>query len=150
MPNVASVLKAEIARVARKEVRAEVDSLRKANAQQRSAMAALRRQLEALQKEVRRIGSPRSPAVKANDEQQAATGEAAQRRFSAARLAAHRAKLGVSAVTYGKLLGIGGQTIYNWEQGKTRPNPRQIEQLAQTRALSRQALLERLGVSAES
>ena len=150
MPNVASVLKAEITRVARKEVRAEVDSLRKANAQQRSAMVALRRQVEALQKEVRRIGSSGSPAVKVTDEQPAATVEAAQRRFSAARLAAHRAKLGVSAVTYGKLLGIGGQTIYNWEQGKTRPNPRQIEQLAQARALSRKALLERLGVSAES
>ncbi|MGJ7493623.1 hypothetical protein ACSFA8_00985 [Variovorax sp. RT4R15] len=35
-----------------------------------------------------------------------------RRRFSAARLAAHRSKLGWSAATYGKLVGIGGQTIY--------------------------------------
>lgn len=150
MPNVASVLKAEITRVARKEVRAEVESLRKANAQQRSAMAALRRQLEALQKEVRRLDGLRSAARKANAPQQEPAGKATPRRFSAARLAAHRAKLGVSAVTYGKLLGIGGQTIYNWERGKTRPSAVQIEQLAQARALSRKALLERLGILAES
>ena len=148
MPNIASVLKTEIARVARKEVRAEIEALKKASTQHRSTLAALRRQLDALQKEVRRMGkqvakpTPASPL--------AATGTETQRRFSASRLAAHRAKLGASAAVYGKLVGIGGQTIYNWEQGKSRPNADQVRQLAAARELPRQVLLERLGVAPDS
>lgn len=38
MPNIASILKTEISRVARKEVRAEVESLKKTTSQQRGAI----------------------------------------------------------------------------------------------------------------
>jgi hypothetical protein len=38
MPNLANILKAEVARVARKELRAEIEPLRKSVVQQRSAM----------------------------------------------------------------------------------------------------------------
>lgn len=50
MPNIATALKAEIARVARKEVRSEINVLKKASTQHRSHIANLRRQVEALQK----------------------------------------------------------------------------------------------------
>ena len=148
MPNIASVLKTEITRVARKEVRAEIEALKKAATQHRSTLAALRRQLDALQKEVRHLGKqvarpkPASPLE--------ATGTGTPRRFSAPRLAAHRAKLGVSAALYGKLVRIGGQTVYNWEQGKSRPNADQVRQLAAARELPRKVLLERLGVATNS
>jgi hypothetical protein len=39
VPNIASVLKEEIARVARKEVRSETENLKKASAQYRSEIA---------------------------------------------------------------------------------------------------------------
>ena len=145
MPNIASVLKSEISRVARKEVRAEVESLKKANAQHRTAIAALRRQVDALQKELRHALKQSGASKPTAQATESDVGIA--RRFSASRLAAHRARLGVSAVVYGKLVGIGGQTIYNWEQGKSRPNAQQIQALAQARALSHAALLERMGVS---
>lgn len=145
MPNIASLLKSEIARVARKEVRAEVEILKKANAQHRSAIAALRRQLDAMQKELRRLGKPGAAAP--SPRQEAGADEGPSRRFSATRLAAHRAKLGVSAAVYGKLVDIGGQTIYNWEQGKSRPNALQIRQLAEARALSPKALLAQIGAA---
>jgi hypothetical protein len=41
MPNAASILKAEISRIARKEVRTEIETLKKASAQHRSSIAAL-------------------------------------------------------------------------------------------------------------
>ena len=145
MPNIASVLKSEISRVARKEVRAEVESLKKANAQHRSAIAALRRQVDALQKELRH--ALKQSIVSKPTVQVTQSDAGISRRFSASRLAAHRAKLGVSAVVYGKLVGIGSQTIYNWEHGKSRPNAQQIQALAQARALGRPALLERMGIS---
>jgi len=147
MPNIASLLKAEITRVARKEVRAEITALKKASTQHRAAIAALRRQVDALEKELRRLGKrSAAPAATAASADTDASGP--RRRFSAPRLAAHRSKLGLSAASYGKLVGIGGQTIYNWEQGKSRPNAVQVQQLAAVKALGRAALLERLDAAA--
>ena len=53
MTNIAQMLKSEISRVARREIRHEIEGLRKASAQQRSAIAALRREVAALQKQLR-------------------------------------------------------------------------------------------------
>jgi DNA-binding transcriptional regulator YiaG len=133
MPNIASILKAEITRVARKEVRTEVEALRKASTLHRASIAALRRQVDQLEKELRRAakGSARA-AAPAEDEADAAP----PRRFSAGRLASHREKLGLSAAAYGKLVGVTGQTIYKWEQGKARPRKAQLECLASVRGLS--------------
>lgn len=48
MPNIASVLKAEIVRLARKELRGEVDSIRKALTATRAESAALKRRVSDL------------------------------------------------------------------------------------------------------
>ncbi|WP_418132096.1 helix-turn-helix transcriptional regulator (plasmid) [Variovorax sp. 375MFSha3.1] len=145
MPNIASALKEEIARVARKEVRAEIETLKKQSVQHRSAIAALRREIAALQKAVRQLSKL--------DSRKMSTAEAApsdeeggpRRRFSASRVAAHRAKLGLSAADYGTLVGVSGQTIYHWEQGKARPRAAQLENLAAVRSLGRPEIAERLG-----
>ncbi|WP_374008459.1 helix-turn-helix domain-containing protein [Delftia lacustris] len=69
-----------------------------------------------------------------------------QRRFSAARLAAHRGKLGISAASYGRLVGVSGQTIYHWEQGKARPRTAQLEQFAAVRGRGIREVETRLNV----
>ncbi|MDM0116233.1 helix-turn-helix transcriptional regulator [Variovorax sp. J22R133] len=143
MPNIASILKAEIVRVARKEVRSEIVAIKKASAQHRALIAALRREVEALRKELRRTA--KSKRVAQPDTAQSSQAKVIARRFSASRLATHRSKVGLSAAVYGKLVGLSGQTIYNWEQGKSRPNAEQIQQLAVVKELNRTALLERLG-----
>lgn len=55
MPNIASLLKAEISRVARKEVRAQVESLRKASGQYCSSIAALKREVTVLERQLARL-----------------------------------------------------------------------------------------------
>jgi DNA-binding transcriptional regulator YiaG len=138
MANIASVLKAEIARIARKEVRAETESLKKANSQHRGLIAELRREIATLQKQLRQISRERiatANETKASDR---------KRRFSATRLAANRAKFGLSAADYGKLAGVSGSTIYLWEQGKSRPQPEQVQQLGMLKGLSRKAALAQL------
>jgi DNA-binding transcriptional regulator YiaG len=145
MSNLAATLKAEISRVARKEVRAEIDSLKKSSAAYRSAIAELRRQVGALEKELRRTAKGAKPAA-AVAEHGTADAEGTKRRFSATRLAAHRQKLGISAASYGELVGVSGQTVYHWEQGKARPRAVQLESLAGVRALSRAEISHRLGV----
>jgi len=144
MPNIASILKAEISRVARKEVRAEIETLKKASVAHRASVAELRRQVNALDKELRRVakGATRPSAVPDSANEAA---EVTKRRFSAARLAAHRAKLGLSAASYGQLVGVSGQTIYHWEQGKARPRAAQLETLATVRELGAREIAERFG-----
>ena len=143
MPNIASILKAEISRVARKEVRAEIETLKKASVAHRTSIAELRRQVGALEKELRRVTKGATRAAKGPDpDDEASAGK--KRRFSATRLAAHRAKLGLSAAIYGQLVGVSGQTIYHWEQGKARPRAAQLESLAAVRDLGAREIAERL------
>jgi DNA-binding transcriptional regulator YiaG len=140
MPNIANALKAEIARVARKEVRAATEPLKKAAVQQRQVVAALRKKMAELEKNSRRTarGSPsKAPAS-------AVGGEGPRRRFSPARLAKHRAKLGLSAADYGRLAGVSGQTIYKWEQGAARPRAAQLQALASVRSVGKREASSRL------
>ncbi|MDP9995657.1 DNA-binding XRE family transcriptional regulator [Variovorax boronicumulans] len=145
MPNIASILKAEISRVARKEVRAEIETLKKASVVHRSSIAELRRQVNALEKELRRVAKGASRPTPAPDSGDGTSG-GTKRRFSPTRLAAHRAKLGLSAASYGQLVGVSGQTIYHWEQGKARPRAAQLESLATVRDLGARDIEARLAM----
>jgi DNA-binding transcriptional regulator YiaG len=121
MPNFASVLKDEILRLARKEVRQAVEGLRKASAQHRSDIAGLKRQVAALEKQQARLEKkgPKKVEVEADGE------ASAKFRFSASRFAKQRQKLGLSAGDMGTLVGVSAQTIYNWEAEKSRPRQSQ-------------------------
>ncbi|MDQ7958954.1 MAG: helix-turn-helix transcriptional regulator [Pseudomonadota bacterium] len=151
MPNIASVLKTEIARVARKEVRGETESLKKASTQHRAAIAQLRREIADLHKALKQAQRAAGTVARAGA-RAAPTGDAPSsegeggtpRRFSAGRLAAHRAKLGLSAADYGRLVGMSGATIYNWEQGKTRPDPEQVRALGALKLQGLRVLRARL------
>jgi DNA-binding transcriptional regulator YiaG len=140
MPNVASILKDEIARVARKELRAEIEPLKRASSQYRTSIAAMRREIATLQKQLKKTS--RAPATAQEDDGGEATGP--RRRFSPGRLAAHREKLGLSAAEYGKLVGVSGQSIYKWEQGGARPRAAQLESLARVRGLGKREARARL------
>jgi DNA-binding transcriptional regulator YiaG len=133
MPNIASVLKAEIARVARKEVRTEVQTLKKATGTYRTDISALKRRVQALEQELRRLGKAKSTVALAP------VGEVASqpRKFSAKNLAAQRARLGLSAEDCGRLVGTSGQSVYNWEAGKARPREKLLPAIAALKKLSK-------------
>lgn len=86
-------------------------------------------------------GAARPATTPASDHEAVA---GTKRRFSATRLATHRAKLGLSAASYGQLVGVSGQTIYHWEQGKARPRATQLENLTEVRELGAREIAERL------
>lgn len=133
MPNIASVLKEEIARIARKEVRGETASLKKAASSHRAEIAALKRRIQALDQELRRLtkASPPSPPAKAED-------SGTQRlRFSAKGLASQRKRLGLSVAEVGLLLGASGQSIYNWEAGDARPRASYLPAIAALKTLGK-------------
>ena len=101
MPNIASVLKAEISRVARKEVRAETEGLKKAASAQRAEIIGLRRRIQELEKQLKALlrAAPRGGALKASAGQPAAEsdGDASGLRFRAKGMATNRRRLGLSA-----------------------------------------------------
>jgi DNA-binding transcriptional regulator YiaG len=140
MPNLAAVLKQEITRLARKEVKAHIATTRRAAAQHRREIAALKRQVRGLE---RRIAASQTKAAQTGAAHMPAE-TAESRRFSIRSVKAQRRRLKLSAEQFGKLMGVTAQAIYNWEQGKARPRKSQFEALVAIRALGRREALRRL------
>ena len=109
MSNIATLLKTEISRLARKEVRAETEGLKKSVTTYRAEIAALKRRAQALELELRRLSKAQAKAVPIEVQAQPAQ----KLRFTAKGLASQRRRLGLSASDVGLLVGASGQSIYN-------------------------------------
>lgn len=132
MANLAQALKSEISRLARREVRQEMSAIRKAATQHRKDIAELKRQLKKQQSLIARL---QKRAVKSGAAVQPVEEPGERLRFSAKGLRSHRQKVGLSAADYAALVGVSGQTIYLWEQEKTKPRRSQIAALAAVRKM---------------
>lgn len=147
MPNLAAALKSEIARMARKAVRAETQTLKKAATTHRAEIAALKRRIKALEQALRqatRGGRARDARAAEPD----AAPPSTALRFSAKGFASHRRRLGLSAADVGRLLGTSGQSIYLWESGKARPRAGHLAGIAALRAMGKREAVARLGALA--
>jgi DNA-binding transcriptional regulator YiaG len=114
------VLRAEIRRLARKETKQELSSMRKQVTQMRRLLAESRRRVSDLEARVKQAMRARGGAAG----REAADEEAGtQVRFSPAWVKKHRSKLGMSRLLYAQLVGVSPQTIMGWEAGRTRPRP---------------------------
>jgi len=140
MSKIASVLKEEITRLARKEATAGTVALRKASAQYRRDIAQLRRQVDALSKQVAYFERLEKKRAKKRVPVTSIEG----RRFSRRGLQTHRSKVDLSAADYAELVGLTAQTIYNWEQGKSKPRDEQLASLLAVRDLGKHEAYKRL------
>jgi len=140
MPNLASVLKDEITRLARKEVRAEMSALKKQTAQYRRDIAALKRKTDAQERELKFLRKQEKKRLT----EEPSTDEAQDVRFSPKWLKKHRAKLGLSAEKYAKLIDVSPLSIYNWEAGKATPRAAQKAKLASIRGIGKREAEKRL------
>lgn len=141
MPNIASILKQEISRVARKEVRGETLVLKKSSTQYRSDIAALKRRIAALEALIKKLGKAGTRSVQSSEK----TEQDGTLRFSAKGFASLRAKLGLSAAEAGLLLGVSSQSVYHWEAGKSRPRASQLPAIASLRKMGKREAAKRLG-----
>jgi DNA-binding transcriptional regulator YiaG len=140
MPNIASILKDEISRVARKEVRSETAALKKAVSTYRAEIAALKRRAQTLEQELRRLAKASASATPAAADESSPHAL----RFSAKGLASQRQRLGLSADDCGLLVGASGQSIYNWEAGTVRPRAKHLSAIAALRHLGKKEAAARL------
>ena len=139
MSTFANQLKSEIARIAKKEVRAETSTLKKTSTQYRAEIAALKRRLAALEPIVGKLNKQTKKESKAVEPERTEN-----LRFRVSGLANLRKKLGVTANEMGVLLGVSGQAVYKWEQGKARPRASQLQAIAAVRKLGKREVAERL------
>ena len=139
MSTFANQLKGEIARVAKKEVRGETKHLKQASSKYRSEIAALKRQVAVLEAAIKKLskGQSKPAKVEANESQE-------KLRFRASGFVTLRKKLGLSAEQMGKLIGVSAQSVYHWEQGKSRPRASQLPAIAAVRKISKKAALAKL------
>ena len=141
MPNIATVLKDEITRLVRKELKAETESIKKTSSLYRSEIAELKRRITALEqqlKSVQRQTRKQPPIAAATPELESKV------RFRADGLKKHRERLGLSAPALASILSVSSQTIYNWEAGTSKPSKDQIVKIAILRKMGKREVQERL------
>ena len=131
MSTFATQLKNEIGRLAKKEVRAETASIKKANSQYRADIAALKRRLTQLEslikKSITQSPMPQKVLSESNE----------NLRFRVDGFVTLRKKLGLTANEMGTLIGVSGQSIYKWEQGKAKPRASQLKAISAVRKMGK-------------
>lgn len=143
MPNIAKVLKEEITRLARKEVRAAQEKSKGLTAQHhreitslKGQVVALKRQVIALERQARKTGAaPQEPAT------------SKRIRFNPKGLVSTRKRLGLSAADLARMMGVSTQTIDNWERGVTKPGVDQRAKLGTLRHVGKRQVQTHLAVA---
>ena len=134
MTTLAIVLKDEIRRLARKEIRAQTGKQARAVAQYRREIARLKRQQRDQEKKIdfltAQVREPQGSSSAKMDQN-------GNLRFSARSVRAQRRRTGLSAADYAKLVGVSPLTIYNWEHHKSRPRKGQFAMLVALRNLGK-------------
>ena len=131
-------LKAEISRIAKKEVRAETKQLKKSSAQYRSDIAALKRHIASLEATVKKLSKGQPKAALEVKEPATAL------RFRADGFATLRKKFVMSAEQMGKLIGVSAQSVYHWEAGKSRPRASQLPAISAARKLTKKEAWQKI------
>jgi DNA-binding transcriptional regulator YiaG len=145
MSNIAQVLKAEIIRLSRKEVKATVTPLRKSNFALKKAVWDLKNSISALAAENKRLSAI---CKSAQENQPAILPETAEKaRFTSKGIRILRTKLGLSQESFAKLLGVSSQAVYVMEhkEGKRlKFRPKTLSSLLSVREMGEREAKRRL------
>lgn len=150
MPNIAKVLREEIQRLAKRQVKAELNSVKRDNVRLKKSVAELRRQVAALDATSRELVKRVTPVV-ASKEIEAATEQAAKLRPTSKSLKKLRARLGLTQVQFGQLLGVSGQAVVQWasRDGRIRMRKTTLAALARIQNIGKREARRRLVEIAE-
>ncbi|NLX20537.1 MAG: helix-turn-helix domain-containing protein [Phycisphaerae bacterium] len=114
MPNIAQVLKDEIQRLAKKEIKTPTSQLRKGLVALKRSVADLKKRISELERENRRL----TATTRKRQQQQPAapSDETASVWFTSKGIRSQRGKLGLSQADFAKLVGVSSLTVYQWER----------------------------------
>ena len=111
MPNFSKVFQDEVRRLAKKETKDEIARLKKDSVELRRALSDLKKKFASLQKAVRSGGRGAKPAAAEGE----ATEGADRTRISSKTIITLRKRMGLTQAEFAKLVGVTGQSIYQWE-----------------------------------
>ncbi len=145
MPNIAKVLREEIQRLAKKQVKAEVRAVKRENVRLKKSVAALRRQVAALDRTSGELLKKITPVVTVKEIEDA-TEHAVRLRPTSASLKKLRARLGLTQAQFGQLLGVSGQAVVQWgsREGRVRMRQTTLAALARIQSIGKREALRRL------
>lgn len=128
MSTFAETLKKEVTRLARKELKGEIVSLRKASTTYRGEIAALKRELKGLasrctelQRQMERMARQTAPREAAPAKAAVAPKEKAARTFDAGAFAQLRKDLELTQAQMGQLVEASALSVWKWESGQVMP-----------------------------
>lgn len=125
--------RAEVLRMARKEIKAELQALLRAAAAQRSEIAALKKDVKALQSQVKGLQKTATHQQRAGREVANQAAAPARRKrsyqFKAEALVAKREQLGLTQQAMAALLEASALSVSRWEAGKVSPRAAQLERI---------------------
>ncbi len=145
MPNILKVLKEEITRLARKEMKTGIVPLQKEAVRLKRVAAALKRRVSALERENRMLHKhvATSPAAKMTVDEKSLD----RMRVTGKMMSRLRVKLGLTQALFGKLLGVSGQQVYQYERkaGSLRLRKETRAMLAKARQMGKREARSALG-----
>ena len=148
MSTFATSLKSEIARVARKELKDELLSLRKSATAHRSEIAALKRDVKALMVALRAtqraLPKPEAAPTKDPGTSSARGPKSSAKEFDAAAFAALRQSFGITQAQMATLVEASPLSVYKWESGKVTPRAAQLERIQAVMKMGKRAVANRL------
>jgi len=115
MSNVVKILKAEIARISKKEAKTATQGIGKSNTWLRKTVADFKKRLVVLEKENKRLVAA-IKKYKVEQPEMVDVEQGKKARFTSRGIRALRKKLRLSQADFGKLLGTTPHAVYLWEK----------------------------------
>ena len=144
MPNIAQMLKQEISRLARKEVRQECASLQTQVRNLRDTVSKQKKVIDKLEKIVSSLGGKTPKSSKPIQAPIEAEEGKVRVRMSAASIKRIRDKFAISQAQMGQLMDVSTNTIVRWEAGTSTPRDRYKLALAELRSTGKREIKKRL------
>lgn len=144
MPNIAKLLKEEIQRLARSEIKSATAILKKDNTVLKRTVADLKRRLTKLESAAKRVipkAEARTPKITKDAPSEV------KARITGKMIRSIRSRLGLSQDAFAKLVGVSSQAVYQWERKDGRLDLRGDSKAAIVgiRKLGKREVAQRLG-----
>lgn len=141
MSDIEKILKAEITRLARKEVRLQLEPYKAAAAQSKAHIVALRSEVHSLKAQLRALGKQTRTVVNAVSVEPKGV---SKQRFTAKGFATTRHRLAISCEQMGTLLGVSGQSVRKWEEGNATPREKYHAAIFALRSVGKREIATKL------
>jgi len=145
MNSFSNAFRAEVVRMARKELKPELQSMRKAITNHRSEIAALKREVKSLASQLK--AAKRQPPVAEETPPVAkkAIAQGSKAEFHPEVVRQMRAALGITQAQMAQLLGASQLSVSRWESGKARPRAAQLARIDDLRSMGPKNARRKLG-----